>query len=191
MQQSHLPGFAPPAREIHNLFFALWPDEATRARIAAAADRLRREQAPQGRWIRPERYHLTLEFLGEHAAFPAALAERAAAAAGEVQAEAFALDLDVAGSFANAKIPCWFGCRTPPPGLLRLHERLRAALAAHGCRVARAPLVPHVTILRDADRRLQAELPAPLRWAVGEFVLVDSRTQPFAPYRVLGRWPLR
>lgn len=191
MQQSHLPGFDPPAREIHNLFFALWPDEATRARIAAAADALRRGPAPQGRWLKPERYHLTLEFLGEHAAFPAALAERAAQAAADVQAAAFDLDLDIAGSFGNTKIPCWLGCRTMPEGLGRLHENLRTALAARGCRVVRTQLVPHVTILRDADRALQAVLPAPLRWRIDEFVLIDSRTQPFAPYRVLGRWALR
>lgn len=191
MQQTHLPGFDPPPREVHNLFFALWPDEATRARIAAAADSLR-AVAPQGRWIKPHRYHLTLQFLGEYAALPPLLLERAIDAAQRVRVPAFDLALDVVGSFANARIPCWLGCSEVPAGLRTLFDTLGSALRESACRaVGGARLVPHVTVLRDAERSLNAQVSAPVCWRIDEFVLIDSRTQPPAPYRILERWPLR
>ena len=57
----------------HNLFFALWPDDDVRARIASAARQLKKAHAPRGRWIEPHRYHLTLRYLGAHATVPDAL----------------------------------------------------------------------------------------------------------------------
>jgi len=194
MQQASLPGFDLPAPETHNLFFALLPDEAARTRIAATAAWLQRQpDAPRGRWLKPERYHLTLPFLGEHARLSPELVERAMSAAGEVHAAAFDLELDVAGSFAgNARIPCWLGCREPPAALQALFDGLSAALRRHACRVVGGvPLVPHVTVLRDADRGMKLPLDPAVRWRVDEFVLIDSQTQPFRPYRMLGRWPLR
>jgi 2'-5' RNA ligase len=191
MQQASLPGFDPPPREIHNLFFALCPDEATRSRIAGAVERLRAGPVPQGRWIKPHRYHLTLQFLGEHPSPPEDLIARAFAAAARVDRPAFDLHLDIAGSFGNAQIACWLGCSGAPAGLQALFDALASELREAGCRVmGGATLVPHVTILRDADRSLQLRLAVPVSWHVDEFVLIDSRTQPFAPYRVCGRWPL-
>ncbi len=192
MHQPNLPGFAAPPREIHSLFFALWPDDATRARIAAAVETLRAGVVPQGRWIKPSRYHLTLQFLGEHAAAPDELIERAGRAAACVDVAVFNLDLDIAGSFGSTRIPCWLGSAEPPPGLRVLHDALGTALREAGCRtVGATSFMPHLTILRDADRSLQARLAMPLRWRVGEFVLIHGRTLPFAPYRVCGRWRLR
>ena len=192
MLQERLPGLAAPRREIHNLFFALWPDEAVRVRIAAVAEALRREPAPQGRWIKPHRYHLTLAFLGEHAVLPVALLERASAAAGDVRASSFDLVLDVAGSFGKARIPCWLACSTEPPPLRALFEGLSRALQARGCKVHGGDrFEPHVSVLCDADGPLTAAPEIPVSWRVDEFVLIHSRTVPPAPYRVLGRWPLR
>ena len=57
-------GATPPQRR-YRLFFALLPDEATRARIHQAAVQLQAQHAPRGRWIDPGRYHLTLQFLGD------------------------------------------------------------------------------------------------------------------------------
>ncbi|GAA0708796.1 RNA 2',3'-cyclic phosphodiesterase [Dokdonella soli] len=191
MQQSNLPGFDPPAREVHNLFFALWPDESTRQRIAHAAAGLQREQNPYGRWIKPARYHLTLQFLGEHASLQPKLIDRASAAAAQVRAAPFDLVLDSIGSFVNARIPCWLGCSEVPTGLQILFDALSETLRSNGCRITRATrLVPHVTILRDADRQVHAHLESAVRWRVDEFVLIDSQIQPFMPHRILGRWPL-
>ena len=192
MHQPSLPGFAPAPREIHNLFFALWPDEASRTHLAAAVDDLRVGPVPSGRWIKPSRYHLTLQFLGEHPALPEDLIGHACGAAACVEAAAFEIDLDIAGSFGNTRIPCWLGSSEPPSGLRTLHDVLGTALREAGCRVVGGTsFTPHLTILRDADRPMQARLAKPLRWRIEEFVLIHSRTQPTAPYRVCGRWPLR
>lgn len=175
---------------MHNLFFALWPDEATRARLAAAAESLR-PIAPDGRWIKPPRYHLTLQFLGEHAALPQPLVERAIRAAARVRAPAFDLALDVAGSFVKPRIPCWLGCSEVPPELPQLFDALAAVLREHRCVVIGAPsLTPHVTVLRGAEHAFAARLDAVVHWPVNEFVLIDSRMHPPAPYRLLGRWSL-
>jgi 2'-5' RNA ligase len=187
--QNELPGFE-PAHAVHNLFFALSPAPATRAAIAAAADALRAADAPAGRWLKPPRYHLTLQFLGEYAHVPADLVARAIEAAGQVTLAPFSFALDVVGSFGARRMPLWLGCSEVPPELLRLHEALGKALARHACRTHGATrLVPHVTILRDAERALHRRLPLPIAWHVDEFVLIDS--QPPEPYRVVGRWPLQ
>lgn len=46
-----------------NHFFALIPDEATRQRLAAVAERIR-AWGLDGRWVHPDDYHLTVCFLG-------------------------------------------------------------------------------------------------------------------------------
>jgi 2'-5' RNA ligase len=52
------------------------------------------------------------------------------------------------------------------------------------------PLLPHVTILRDARPPCTAVLDSTVAWVVDDFVLVDSALDSGAPYAVLSRWPL-
>ncbi|HEX7770178.1 MAG TPA: RNA 2',3'-cyclic phosphodiesterase [Dokdonella sp.] len=179
-----------PPHELHQLFLALWPDEDARARLAAGA-RWLREQGVRGRWIDPQRFHLTLHFLGRHAMLPRDVVAGACAAAGGVRASGFELDIDRAGSFPLARIAGWLGCDPETGALPALVHALADGLHAQGLRVQDETFVPHVTVVRDAAARLEAALPEPFRWRVTEFVLVDSRIQPFAPYRIIGRWPLR
>lgn len=175
---------------LHNLFFALWPDDATRERLAQAAQWVR-AQGASGRWIQPSRYHLTLRFLGRHASPGDDLLARACAAADRVAAGGFELVLDRAGSFALARIPAWLGCAVVPAGLLHLVEALGTQLRAGGVHVDGDAFVPHVTVLRDASQALQATLPQPVRWRVEDFVLIDSRIRPPEQYRIVKRWRLR
>ena len=178
---------APAAR--HNLFFALSPDAVTRNAIAASAEALRGEHGDIGRWLRPPRYHLTLQFLGAHATLPVDFVQRAVAAAGGVQAAPFSLALDLVGSFGARHMPVWIGCAELPRGLRDLHHALEAALRRNGIAPEHpARFVPHVTILQDATRALHRPLDPPIAWRVDEFALIDS--EPPSPYRVVGRWPL-
>jgi RNA 2',3'-cyclic 3'-phosphodiesterase len=192
MEQMRLSGIErPPPRVSHNLFFALWPDAVVRAQIDAAARRLKQVHAPAGRWIKPHRYHLTLHFLGEHATLPADLVAAACAAGDGVRAPAFDFTLDIAASFANRKIPWWLGCRELAPGLAALWESISAGLRASGYGIRdELDLAAHVTVLRDAARALPATPIAPIEWAVGEFVLIDSLLGPESSYTVLRRWVL-
>jgi len=187
MQQG-LPGF--DVDEVHNLFFALQPDDATRARIGDAVAALRAAGAPAGRWLREARYHLTLHYLGSFSHVPGDLVARARAAAARVRDAAFDLRLDRFGSFGNRTIPLWLGPSQTPPGLSALHATLGAELAREGLRAGAAAFVPHVTVLRDALRPLEASCDPPVDWRVDDFVLIDSRVQPPAPFRILDRWKL-
>lgn len=192
MHQMPLAGFGkPPAREVHNLFFALCPGQDVRARISAAARDLGSRFKPQGRWIKPERYHLTLAFLGEFSELPRDLVTRALAAGAHVHAEPFDLVLDVAGSFRNRSVPWWLGTRSTPAGLDSLADALARALSVSGLRSTGArKLVPHVTILRDAGGPLEPLAIEAIRWRVEGFTLIDSRLGRDAAYRELGHWPL-
>jgi 2'-5' RNA ligase len=192
MEQMRLSGIErTPPRVSHNLFFALWPDADVRAQIDATARHLKQVHAPSGRWIKPHRYHLTLHFLGEHVNLPADLVAAACAAGDRVSGRAFDFALDRAASFANRKIPWWLGCRELAPGLAQLRDGISAGLRASGYGIRdEVDAVAHVTILRDADRALPATPIAPIKWAVGEFVLIDSRLGHESSYTLMRRWAL-
>ena len=191
-QQLDLAGFDAPGGGVHRLFFALWPDDGLRRRIADATTRLQHGHDPGGRRIGQHRYHLTLQFLGDHAALPPMLVEQASSAAASVRVPPFGLTLDRAGSFRNRAIPWWLGCEAVPEGLLRLWDELGLALAKAGVRVQSGKaLVPHVTVVRDARRPLPPTPIDPLDWQVDSFVLVHSELGARNAYTEMGRWMLR
>lgn len=174
--------------ETHRLFFALWPDDALRARIATTAAQLEGELAPGGRRLKPERYHVTLQFLGDFRPVPERLREDAMAAAASVRSPAFELPLDCAGSFRGANV-WWLGSRSTPDGLRALWDALGHALMQHQVPVrSGGSFVPHLTIQRDVRRHIGSTPVATLLWHVREFVLVDSHSG--RPYDLLGRWSL-
>lgn len=177
--------------ELHRLFFALWPHDAVRDGIAAAAAALRQAHAPRGRWINPGRYHLTLQFLGDSDRLREDVAAAAMRAAASVQARPFDLVLDAAGSFRNRNVPWWLGCVATPPELQALWTALGGALAHAGVRAESGKaLVPHVTVLRDAHAALPRTSIVPVTWTVRDFVLVHSVLGRQSAYHLLGRWPL-
>jgi 2'-5' RNA ligase len=181
-----------PAGEVHRLFFALWPDSAMRAQIAAATEGLKQYPHHRGRWLKPHRYHLTLHFLGEFPSAPEALATRVCEIATGVTGSAFTLTLDRAGSFRNRSIPWWLGCSRIPLEMSDLWDQL--AVAMRSCAVpfeSKLPLTPHVTVLRDCDVTLPSTPIPPLIWQVDDFVLIQSSMGAQSQYRLLGRWPLR
>ena len=173
---------------LHRVFFALWPDDGLRADIERTAATLERDHAPGGRRLKPERDHLTLQFLRDFQPLPPSLIDTARAAADAVRAPAFAMPLDCAGSFRGSNV-WWLGAQAMPAGLQTLWERLGAALLRARVPVkASASFVPHLTIQRDVRRQLPQTPIAPLSWHVDRFVLIDS--QPGRPYDVVGSWPL-
>ena len=172
-------GRAPSQR----LFFASWPDEATRAALLAAAG----PQLPQvGRTLPAVNLHLTLVFLGNVPAGGLAPLLRVGAA---LAWPATDLWLD--------RLDCWPRARvlvaatsTPPPALLELEAELRDRLAAAGLRLAAQPFRPHVTLARDVTARPAAPLAPPVAWPLAELALVASQASPGGSrYRPLARWP--
>lgn len=180
-----------PARPggAHRLFFALWPEQHVRAALTAATDRLLQIHHADGRRLRPDRYHMTLQFLGD---IPADQREevvtRASDAAARVGSPAFDLVLDHAGGFPNARV-WWLAPETPPDGLRSLWDGLGTALLRAGQKAKASPgFSPHLTILRDVGTRLPTTPVDPVRWRIDRFVLIDS--QPPKPYKVVGEWAL-
>ena len=167
------------------LFFALWPDEATRHALNRTGKWLHQHWG--GRRMRAETLHITLAFLG---ATPADKLDALVACADSVDAESFELVLDQAGYWRHNRIG-WLGAAETPPQHFELVRALNAALEGAGFLVDTRAHVPHATLLRNSHG---GEVPpcVPLRWPVSDFVLVKSVTESEGVrYEVLRRWPLR
>lgn len=170
------------------LFFALWPDEGLQDSIGHVAAAL---PMPKGaRHIRPDRFHLTVVFLGDFDPLTATTLAAIQSAAASVCAPCFELSLDHAGHFAGSRVG-WLGPRTVPFALMDLHDALSTALHAAGVPMkSSTPFVPHVTIQRNVRGPMPALDIAPLPWKVNAFVLVQSVPGSPEPYRIVGEWPL-
>jgi 2'-5' RNA ligase len=172
------------AVQTERLFFALQPDEPTRARCAEAAHLGR---VGPGREVAPENIHLTLVFLGATSPERRACAERVATAYSGSQ---FVLTLDTLGHFPRPQV-VWIGATTVPAELVRLVQFLSSGLADCGFSVETRPYVPHVTLVRKARHAPSVRSIEPIAWHCGSFVLMKSDTSQGIPrYEVLHAWPL-
>lgn len=167
------------------LFFALWPDDATRRALASLVRA--HLAAGRGRPVAPANLHLTLEFLGGVDAAFRACAERAAAS---VSATAFELELRRIGHWPRPRV-LWSAPEETPDALVGLVDTLRSALVACGHEPDPRPYRAHVTLARKVRARVPTAAHAPIRWPVSEFCLVASETDPRgARYSPLARWSL-
>jgi 2'-5' RNA ligase len=152
-------------RDSRRVFFALWPDADTRARLARATkDAVRRSG---GRPIAKDRFHVTVAFLGN---LTSAGLETASAVP-PIDVGAFALVLDTIGAFVSSRT-LWLGARSVPPALVELERRLWEALAAKGFIREERIYRPHVTLARRA-RPVEEQI-VPVEWPVAELALVES-----------------
>jgi RNA 2',3'-cyclic 3'-phosphodiesterase len=174
------------------LFVAAELDDAARqacARVAAAL----REGGFAARWVAPERYHLTVAFLGmvdESRLDDIAATVRSAAAA----AAPFELPLDAVGAFPNPKHVriAWVGSRDPQPAFAALCRDVRGALHPLGF-TFEDEAVPHVTLGRaDGSQRLPAiDVPPGVTLRTASLALFRSTGEPGGSrYVVLDRFPL-
>lgn len=167
------------------LFFALWPDSVTRARLTEA---LRAVMPPQVRATPGDNLHITLAFLGSLDAASQHCAEQAAA---RVRATPFILTLDDIGYWSRPRI-LWLGTQHCPDALLELEKDLRHALQPCKTALDERPYQPHLTYARKV-RALEAlpALAAPVEWRVSDYALVESQpAEDGTHYRVLATWPL-
>ena len=165
------------------LFFALWPDPATRAAIAEVVSAVAKES--HGRGVTADNIHLTLAFLGGQ---PAARVQELCALAAAIEVAPFRLVLDEIGCFRKAGI-AWLGASAAPPELVALHAGLGRVLNGAGIALDARPFAPHLTLARRITRAVQRRLAEPIDWGVGSFALVSSETLPAgAHYRLLDTW---
>lgn len=164
------------------LFYALWPDEATRAALQTW-----QAQLPDGRAVVPANLHLTLVFLGQQ---PAAALPSLQALPSRYADFDCALTLDRLGCFRRQGV-VWAGMRETPPAMDGLQRALRQAVVEQGVAVPEehGAFVPHVTLVRNAatlpDMEREGKRP-PIVWRARRVVLAESVVQPGgAVYRVL------
>ncbi len=161
------------------VFFALWPDGATRSRLESLAKDLHR--ACGGRITRSESIHLTLAFLGD-----VEDSKPLCGIASEISANSFEIKIDQAGYWKHNRI-AWAGASEIPSALSELERSLRTALEASGYPLEKRAFLPHVTLLRRGF--LPKTLPdfEPFPWKVSAFCLVRSSD---GNYEIIGKWPL-
>jgi 2'-5' RNA ligase len=166
----------------HRVFFALWPDDATRSRISRATrDAVR---VSGGRPIAKDRLHLTIAFLGELTGAGLDVARRVP----PISVGAFELTLDTLGIWPDSKI-LWLAPSTPPDVLGDLEAQLWDGLIEHGFQGEDRVYRPHVTLARRA-RPVEA-IVEPIRWMVQDLALVESFPDGRnVHYEVLERWPI-
>jgi 2'-5' RNA ligase len=171
--------------ESSRVFFALWPDDALRAVLAALAREVARETG--GRPPAESNVHLTLAFLGEQ---PAHRVDALLQLGSSVGGMRFALSLDEIGCFPRSGV-AWLGAGTPQPDLQALQTNLALALRHDGFPVDERPYTPHLTLARRIRAPVHRRLLKPIVWEATSFALVASELGGNAPtYRTLAGWPL-
>ena len=165
------------------LFFALWPSEDARAKLAQLAAAAARDT--HGKPLPAEKLHVTLAFLGEVA--PDRI-DAARDAADRISGTGFRLAIDRRGSFHGARV-AWAGCSSVPPELERLQSELATALRASGFPLEERRYTPHVTLARRTVRDLVPAAVEPIAWNARQFTLVRSDTGK-GTYTVLKDWRL-
>ncbi len=196
------------------LFFALWPDQATRQRLAHYCKWLIRSknQSLRGRPVPADNLHITLAFLGNIDARQRACVELIAASIREdVSCPTFELRLDQSGHWSRSRV-LWLRPSETPESLARLAGRLQSGARQCGLSLDIRPYRPHLTVARkvsmgrfskdkvskdriskDKDPQSVENMCAErLRWAVSSFVLVRSIPLPQGVrYEVLREWQLK
>lgn len=172
--QMGLPGFDPPT-PTDRLMFLLYPDPATAERIAVEARRLKAVLGLRGQPLLTDRFHITLQHLGDYVGVPKDI-ERKGREAGEALVHTpFEVSFDRVVSFANRP--------GNNPFTLQGGEGVQALIAfqkALSLKMAGAALkpdkqfLPHITLLYDGQV-VPAQPVAPIRWTVDRFVLVQSK----------------
>jgi 2'-5' RNA ligase len=179
------------------LFLAVDPPPSAVRDLTRALAPLR--DAPGApRWTTPDRWHVTLQFLGEVPA-PVAGPLQDAVAPAVAAAPPMSLQVAGAGRFGSRRRPavCWAGLAGDVGELTALADRLGAAVRTVGIRTEDRPFRAHLTLGRwrpgqPADPALPDRLagyrgPA---WPVTEVVLWRSRLGPTPSYERLAAWPV-
>jgi RNA 2',3'-cyclic 3'-phosphodiesterase len=174
------------------LFFSINPDAATAARIVRLAQELSAKNGLRGKIHAPERLHITINHLGDHAGVPQNIVDAAAEAAMNVKMAPFDVTFDFAGSFFNKDNNNPFVLRGGDglAALIAFQQKLGLEMMKAGLkRFVEKTFTPHVTMSYDKVR-IEDQPIEPITWTAGEFILIHSllgKTQ----HKVLGRWPIR
>ncbi|MBE9544404.1 MAG: RNA 2',3'-cyclic phosphodiesterase [Proteobacteria bacterium] len=157
-----------PLKDVR-IFFALWPDDEVRHRIAENL-RLFNLDSNKSRLVTNANLHMTLHFVGN-----ASFAEMNCLnlQARLTEAKPFSLTLDCSGYFKKPQV-LWFGCHTMPEALYDLQRQLGEHLKVCAYTPESRPYSPHVTVARKIFETPETVPIKPISWQVDRFVLVKS-----------------
>lgn len=150
----------------HRLFFAFWPDAATRAAIEAA----RASLFPlSGRPVEPGNLHVTVAFLGN---VDGARLERLRALAGPLAP--FTIAFDRLELWRKPKVLTATSGQ-PAPRAAAIVDALWQRLDRLGFARDPRPFVPHITLARDVRSVRPGLRWSTVAWTVDRVQLVESR----------------
>jgi len=139
-------------------FFCLPIDAGLRGTVTTLSEALRRRLGPgAGSWVRPENFHVTVQFLGEIDPMLTVDLERLArGVAGRI--EPFDLVVDRVGAFPSLDRPrvVWAGGEAPE-AFVDLLRTLGRELAPLGFEEERRTSVTHITFVRLQGRPVRLE----------------------------------
>ena len=175
--------------QAHRLFFAVCPDADARAHMLSARAQLCDTHGLRGRFVAPERLHVTLHWLSDHPELPVELLQRALSAGASVNAASFDVVFDRAECLRERGDLVVLSSSRGTGSLRRFQRALAAAMTDAGIgRHVRSGFKPHVSLIYESAG-IERQPVVPVHWKVNEFVLIDSVVGK-SEYRVLGRWTL-
>lgn len=146
------------------LFYALWPDDTTRAALARLQFDL------HGNKTRYRNFHITLAFLGDQ---PESVLPALQTLLTHIEDKEMTLTLDRLGHFPRNRI-AWAGMHDAPAALMQLQAGLTRQLAQRQVMFeSRALFRPHITLAREAAAPAEHAF-TPIVWQAKQVALVQS-----------------
>lgn len=172
--QMGLPGFDPPT-PTDRLMFLLYPDARTAERIAQEARRLKDQFSLRGQTLLTDRFHITLQHLGDYVGLPNDMVTKGKEAGAALKAAPFEVSFDKAVSFANrpGNNPFALQGGEGVKDLIAFQKALGDAMRWVKLKPD-SSFVPHITLLYDGQVVPEQAI-APIAWTVDRFVLVQSK----------------
>lgn len=167
-------------------FLAIWPDEGAVLDLAQRTDSLRETSPRWVRWQSPQRWHVTIMFLGTREISQRRLTKAASRIAAETTATP--IRLEGSGRFCDV---LWVGVESGP--WLGSLARLLSERLAPGTRPE--TFRPHLTVARARGRALPSDQQAKLSsyrgptWQPASLTLVTSTLGPRPTYQIVESYP--
>ncbi|NOQ14527.1 MAG: RNA 2',3'-cyclic phosphodiesterase [Methyloprofundus sp.] len=166
------------------LFFALWPDNATRKQIAKINQSIYSEGL---RKVKPDNLHVTLVFLGNVDTELEAIIHLGMK---NISVQAFSICFDQLAFWRKPRLLC-LTAQQYDQQLLILVDALKKELEQYGMMMEDRAYKAHITLARKAHRLVEIEM-QPITWQAQSFCLIESLSTPDGVhYQVLQRWDFK
>jgi len=165
------------------LFFALWPDDATREQCVKITQSICIGDAKA---VIRSNLHITLLFLGNIDSGKEAIIRQEAAT---IYVPKFSLKFDQLNFWQKLKVLCLTASEFNPK-LITLVESLSNLAKKLEIVIDKRPFTPHITLVKKAKGIVLQKFD-PIIWHSGSFCLVESCSQiNGVEYRVIDQWKI-